>query len=256
MIIYRSAKAEFIDRVNSRTIANAVKSEYEKRIGRVNESEYRSWQNSLRAMGNVVDTKDIPDDTTVCIEYKLQNRGSRIDFLIAGRDRGGRENVVIVELKQWENADAVEGKDLVSTYVGEGMREVVHPSYQAWSYAVTLREYNETVQKDGILLFPCAYLHNYVPLRVDSLLDETRFREIGEAPIFTHSDDGNLRNFIVDHVSGPDTGDIMSRIDNGRIKPSKSLQDVLGSMLDGNREFVLIDDQKKVYENIMHDVYM
>ena len=255
MIIYRSTKAEFIDRVNRKTIADAVKNEYEKRIGKVNDNEYRSWQNSLRAMGNVVDDQAIPDDTTVCIEYKLQNRGSRIDFLIAGKDQCGKENVVIVELKQWNDADAVEGKDLVSTYVGGDIREVVHPSYQAWSYAVTLREYNETVQNDDILLFPCAYLHNYVPVRGDSLVDPTRFREIQEAPIFTHSDDLNLRNFIIEHVSGPDTNDIMSRIDSGRIKPSKSLQDVLGRMLAGNKEFVLIDDQKKVYENIMHDIY-
>lgn len=98
-------------------------------------------------------------DTTICIEYKLPNRSSRIDFIIAG-------------------------KDLVSTLINGSIREVVHPSYQAWSYALTLREYNEVVQKDNILLFPCAYLHNYAPLRNDDILGETRFKEIGESPAF------------------------------------------------------------------------
>ena len=40
----------------------------------------------------------------------------------------------------------------------------------------------------------------------------------------------------------------MYRIDHGKIKPSKNLADQLVSMLQGNEEFVMIDDQKIVYE--------
>ena len=40
----------------------------------------------------------------------------------------------------------------------------------------------------------------------------------------------------------------MYRIDHGKIKPSKSLADHLASMLQGNEEFTLVDDQKVVYE--------
>ena len=40
----------------------------------------------------------------------------------------------------------------------------------------------------------------------------------------------------------------MYRIDHGKIKPSKNLADQLVSMLQGNEEFVMIDDQKVVYE--------
>ncbi len=41
------------------------------------------------------------------------------------------------------------------------------------------------------------------------------------------------------------------RIDHGKIKPSKSLADSLASMLKGNREFVMVDDQKIVYETAL-----
>lgn len=41
------------------------------------------------------------------------------------------------------------------------------------------------------------------------------------------------------------------RIDQGKIKPSKSLQDALSNMLKGNEEFVMIDDQKVVYEQAL-----
>ena len=40
-------------------------------------------------------------------------------------------------------------------------------------------------------------------------------------------------------------------IENGKIRPSKSLQDALSSMLNGNEEFIMIDDQKIVYETAL-----
>ena len=43
----------------------------------------------------------------------------------------------------------------------------------------------------------------------------------------------------------------MYRIENGRIRPSKNLVDYLVSMLDGNQEFLMIDDQKVVYETAL-----
>jgi hypothetical protein len=46
-----------------------------------------------------------------------------------------------------------------------------------------------------------------------------------------------------------DKKDIMYRINCGKIKPSKALADSMASMLKGNQEFVMIDDQKVVYEN-------
>ena len=71
----------------------------------------------------------------------------------------------------------------------------------------------------------------------------------------TSSDESKLQDFITSFISKPDDSSIMERIDNGRIRPSKSLQDVLGNILKGKKEFVLIDDQKKVYEKIMHHIY-
>ena len=74
----------------------------------------------------------------------------------------GKGNVVIVELKQWEKLTAIDGQDaIVETYTGGANRRVVHPCYQAWSYAALIRDYNEYVQNNVIGLYPCAYLHNY-----------------------------------------------------------------------------------------------
>jgi len=40
------------------------------------------------------------------------------------------------------------------------------------------------------------------------------------------------------------------KIENGKLKPAKALQDSLGSMLNGNKEFYLIDEQKVAYETV------
>lgn len=44
----------------------------------------------------------------------------------------------------------------------------------------------------------------------------------------------------------------MYLIQDGRIRPSKNLADSLGDLLKGNNEFVMIDDQKLVYETALH----
>ena len=68
------------------------------------------------------------------------------------------------------------------------------------------------------------------------------------APLFGHSDVIKLRDFIKKYIEDGDDGDILYEIDNGKIRPSKMLQDSLRNMLKGNKEFYMIDNQKIVYE--------
>ena len=85
-----------------------------------------------------------------------------------------------------EAMGSVEGEDaLVETFTGNATRRVVHPSYQAWSYSMLIRDYNQVVQDEEIRLSPCAYLHNY-RRREDDPLDQNQYGEyLREAPVFT-----------------------------------------------------------------------
>ena len=254
MIIYQATKKEFINDCKNRRIADAVKREYEKNIGKANKAEVIAWENSLICMATVIDCDSIDDNTTVCAEYRLPNCGSRIDFIIAGQDENNNDNVVIIELKQWQKAIVDEDRKLVQTFVGGANRYVAHPSYQAWSYAVTLESYNEAIEKGNIKLFPCAYLHNYTYFKDDKINDDSIYPEINSAPLFFRDYGSKLREFITNHVVKPDKKSIIEKIDNGRIRPSKSLQDVLSSLLKGNKDFILLDDQKVFFQNIMAQV--
>ena len=254
MIIYSGNKTGFMQDVEADSIAYAIRDTIQKKMHRkTGTAEFKSWVNSLEYMYKVLNDPGIPSDSGVAIEYNLPNTAKRIDFLVSGYDAQNKPQVVIVELKQWQELNKVDGLDaLVETYTGGGMRRVVHPSYQAWSYATVIRDYNEYAQKEDIGLWPCAYLHNYMRQAKNDPLDDAIYSEyLNVAPAFAAGDVSKLRNYIKNVIKYGDNNEILYEIDNGKIRPSKSLQDAIVGMLDGNPEFKLIDDQKVVFERIM-----
>lgn len=253
MIIYSGSKADFMVQVEEDTIAYTIRDNIlEKMHRKTPDAEFRSWVNSLEYMYKVLNDDGIPRNSGIAIEYNLPNTAKRVDFLVSGHDAKRSANVVIIELKQWEKLNKVEGLDaLVETFTGGRERRVVHPSYQAWSYAEMIRDYNEYAQIAGVNLWPCAYLHNYMRVQDDPLDDPIYKDYLDEAPAFAKGDVRKLREFIKRVVETGDDTEILYEIDNGRIKPSKSLQDAIVGMLESNPEFNLIDDQKVVFERIM-----
>ena len=254
MLIYNGTKSVFMDNMMDQKMTDILTSTiYQKMHRKTGKSEIQSWENSLKNMFMVLSDTGIPNDAGVAIEYNIPQTSKRVDFIVSGYDDTNKENAVIIELKQWEKVTAVSGMDaLVETYTGHAMRRVVHPSYQAWSYAAMIEDYNATVQNDGIGLKPCAYLHNYEPAAKNDPLFETQYQTyIDDSPVFTKKDARKLADFIKRYVRGGDNGQVIYKIDAGKIRPSKSLQDSIASMVKGNKEFTMIDDQKVVYEEII-----
>ena len=248
MIIYEALKSEFMKDVFEDKLIDNIVRNYSNKIGKVNKSELRSWDNSLKNMHLVLMDPEIPNDVGVAIEFKIPYTSKRVDFLISGSD-GGNQSIVIVELKQWQEVEKVEGKEaIVKTVLGGGIRETTHPSYQAWSYAALIKDYNENAQDGKLELYPCAYLHNYIKLENDPIIDDYYQYYIDKAPVFRKGDASKLREFIKRFIKYGDNKESLYKIENGRIRPSKSLQDSLLNMLKGNKEFVMIDEQKVVYE--------
>lgn len=253
MIVYEGIKSSFLKSVENDSIAEEIENNiYTKMKRRTAQKEFRSWENSLVYMYKVLTDKEIPNDTGIAIEYNIPQTSKRVDFIISGYNSEEKPNVVIVELKQWDEMVEVIGEDaLVETYIGNALRKVVHPSYQAWSYSMLIRDYNQAVQDNDIELFPCAYLHNYRRENND-VLDKSQYKTyLEEAPAFTRGEVGKLREFIKKCVVTGDNKEILYQVDNGKIHPSKSLQNSIASMLKGNKEFVMIDEQKIVYEEII-----
>lgn len=252
MIVYQSQKDRFLADNDDRDIEDVILQSYRQATGRgVSASEVRSWKDSLRYMASVLRDNDIPDDTGVAVELHIPQSSKRIDITLTGLDKKGMPCAVLVELKQWAESEITSKDGIVKTFLGGGHRESVHPSYQAWSYAALLEDFNEAVHDGDISLHPCAYLHNYLD---DGNITNAFYQEhLNRAPVFLKGEDERraLREFIKRHVKRGDAGRTIFELHNGRIRPSKELADSLSGMLKGNREFVLIDEQKEVFETAM-----
>ena len=253
MLIYNGLKSDFMSDTENDVLEtklyDAIKNKMNRSTGL---SELNSWRNSLKEMYITLNDSNIPSDVGVAIEYNIPQTSKRVDFLISGYGKDNKGNVIIVELKQWEKLQAIEGQEaIVETFTGGANRRVVHPSYQAWSYAALIKDYNEYVQDADIELHPCAYLHNYPRVENDPL-DAKQYKEVlADAPAFTYGQRDALRNFIKKSIITGDNEDTLVKIEHGKIRPSKQLQDSISEMLKGNKEFIMLDEQKVVYENIL-----
>jgi len=250
MIVYQSTKGDFSDDVLDDKIETKVLEFFKKHLNQsTSRQEIAAWKNSLQYMDRVLNDASIPDNCGVAIEYQIPQSAKRIDFILTGLGTDNAEYVIIVELKQWSEATLSDKDGIINSFVGGNIRELTHPSYQAWSYASLLQHFNETVSTDNINLQPCAYLHNYPP---DDIITNERYREyIDKSPVFLKGDAVKLREFIKQFVKHGDTTKILYRIEQGKIRPSKMLADSMVNMLKGQPEFIMIDDQKIVYETAL-----
>lgn len=250
MIVYTSTKSEFRQDVRDNRIETRILEAYQRNLGHsTSESEIASWKNSMMYMSNVLEDDGIPDDTGVAIEYKIPQTSKRIDIILTGTNQDHQSTAVIVELKQWSDVKATNINGVVRTFINMGERETTHPSYQAWTYAALLEDFNEAVQTQHISLNPCAYLHNLESAKV--IKDDFYKEYLVKAPVFVRSEAAKLTAFIKQFIRHGDSGKVMYEIDKGKIRPSKNLADTLLSMLQGNKEFIMIDDQKLVYETAL-----
>lgn len=252
MIVYNDIKRQFVNDVKDNSIADKILDAIKMRgLNAGHEKEYSSWQNSMQFMRNIVDDSEIDDEVRICIEYNIPLTSKRVDFIIAGADNAGNENIVIVELKQWQKADVV-ADDMhycVKTFVANTDRIVCHPSYQAYSYSCFLKNYSQSLTDESINLIPCAYLHNYQPEYRQTLSNPIYKEWFEVAPFFIKNEVAIFSDFVKKHITKKSSkGDLLYLIEHGRLRPTKALQDSLASMVKGNKEFMLLDEQAVCFD--------
>jgi len=254
MLVYHSNKRGFLDVSDNGFIEDVIAKNFLAKTGRyAPDGEFRSWKASLAEVAKVLRDPDIPDDLGVGVEFGIPQTSKRIDVMLSGLGDDDRSRLIIVELKQWSSSTATE-KDgvLLAQRGGSGQeREGLHPSYQAWSYAELLRSFNTVAYEAGVSLSPCAYLHNHPGgLGVN---DPRYSAYLERAPVFLKGipELQRLRAFIKAHIRKGDDAELIVQIEGGKIRPSRALADAVGGMIKGNAEFVLIDEQKLVFEDIL-----
>ena len=253
MIIYNDSLANFRNDVLLNAMQNILLSKLrEKGLSGGSQSEVNSWNNSLHFMKDVLEDTYFSPDCQVAIEYNIPQTSKRVDFMIMG-NANNEDHVVIVELKQWAKVQKIDDSCDHSIMSDLKTNEpVAHPSYQAYSYKCLILDYCDDEHVNKKTVRPCAYLHNlgeqYRPIIEDNLYKEWT----EESPVFLQQDVLKMRNFIKQYIKLKAEDDsLLYKIEEGRLRPTKSLQDALDSMLCGNEEFHMIDEQVVAYDKIM-----
>lgn len=253
MIIYHRTLGEFRNDVTLNMMQSILLNKLrEKGLSGGSPSEINSWNNSLHFMKDALDDIYFSSDCQIAIEYNIPQTSKRVDFMIMGNNNG-EDHVVIVELKQWAKVEKVDDTCEHSIMSDLKAHEpVAHPSYQAYSYKTLILDYCDDTHVNNKTIRPCAYLHNlgekYRPVIEDNIYKEWTT----EAPVFLQQDVLKIRNFIKQYIKlKADDHSLLYKIEEGRLRPTKSLQDALDSMLCGNEEFHMIDEQVVAYDKIM-----
>jgi DUF2075 family protein len=253
MLAYLATKEQFLS--DAHVIEDKVRDAVKANLGiGVSPNEVNSWRNSLgNAMVHVMSSSKIPADAGIAIEYQINKHKNRVDFIVSGKNAQGIESVVIIELKQWTDIEFSELPEHVTTFVGQKNREVLHPSYQARSYASLLEMYNQYVYETPVEVQSCAYLHNCPESEV---INDSRYEEaLRNTPVFIHGQKDNVVDLISKHITTGDGIDMLKRVDASPTRPSLQLADAISKMLAGKEAFVLIDDQKTALETIVHSAF-
>ena len=249
MLAYLASKAQFLE--DAHIIEDLVRDAVKQNLGLgVGPNEYASWRNSLgNGMSHILSSPEIPIDAGIAIEYQINKLRNRIDFIVSGKGADGSESIVIIELKQWTDVDYSELPEHVNTFVGQKKRDVVHPAYQARSYASLLEMYNEYVYETPVRVTSCAYLHNCMEIDV---VNDSRYEEaLRSTPVFVKGQKVEIIKLISDQIKTGEGVELLKKIDSSPTRPSLQLADAVSKMLQGKEAFVLIDDQKTVLETIV-----
>lgn len=254
MHLYRGTTEQFIgDAVRNRLATQLSDRFFDEFRYMPSPSEVTSWQNSLRAMSDVLDLADLKDQG-ILVELKLPLTSKRLDCLITGTDPARGDAAVIVELKQWTNAGRSTITDCVTIAHGARIKDHLHPSAQVGGYQRYLLDTHPAFSDGGVTLDGCAFLHNATFDPNAPVFDASFSSWMERYPAFAGDQADGLASFLDGCVGGPDDGSILDRVAVTTFRPHKRLMDHVARVIRHEPAFVLLDEQQVAFNAIMDQV--
>lgn len=255
MILYENSLEKFNEDILLNRIADCASEKYKAHYGRnPGDSEYRSWAISLAILNNCFNYANL-EDNHILVEYELPYSSQRIDVVLFGKDESGKDNVVILELKQWSNdnvsVSSSEGNVIVN--YGRFKKELPHPSLQVQGYFFLLKDFIKIFSDpDAPLLSASTYAHNYSRKDNSVLLSEQFKDELSKFPLYSKEESIELASYLKNRLGGGGGQLIFERFTNSPIGPSKKLLEHTSEMINNQQIFNLVDEQITAYNTVMH----
>ena len=254
MHLYSGPSPQFIEDATLNVIGNKIADSFFEHFRyQAPQSEVASWRNSLLAMANVVRHGGLTDHGVV-VEWQLPLSSRRLDVMLTGYDGTGQPNGVIVELKQWSTAEPTHVPECVVTFIGGRKREMLHPSAQVNQYRQYLADVNSAFTSGDIGLAACSFLHNMQYDAESELFAGRHFDLLQVAPVFTGDRSSDLAEYLNLHLGDGGGIPVLDTVLRGRYAPHKRLLDHTAKMIQGEPTYVLLDEQRVVFNSVLAKV--
>lgn len=249
MYLYSASLEQFIHDATMGNIAGRLTAAYKEKLHRNPiPGEVKAWENSSRALKDVLEKADL-NDIRVVLELRMPYNPytSRADCLLMGRDKNGLPHIIIVELKGWlaTRMAISEDGDFLFKKNGKLEREP-HPIQQVNGYRDSLRKYFQFLHAyPEIILNPCVYCHGYRKQAGEGLFDP-QFEEIlKDFPLFCAETEEFERftAYLKALLSGGCGDGIYELFKSSDILPNEGFSDAAGAAIKGQQAFILMDDQ-------------
>ncbi|GAA1664577.1 DUF2075 domain-containing protein [Nonomuraea maheshkhaliensis] len=215
-------------------------------------SQLRAWTNSVSAL--VRDLRDAGlGRIEVMLEYPMpHNRRSSADAVLAGTDRRrGKDLFVVVELKQWSEAELYEEDEKLVVVPGSRNEYDTHPVIQVSGYRRRLVENCSALDGDPQAVEGVVYLHNATRHSVRDLfklaLDEN-------VRLYTKTERGAFIDYLSGRFGDGEGRQAAERLLNGRVQPNQPLLKKAAEVLKGRDAFILLDQQQTAFDIVRHAV--
>lgn len=214
-------------------------------------SEARSWERSIPALVSALNDAGL-GDVEVLLEYALPLNSKRADAVLAGvHPVTGEPSYVVVELKQWSQAEPDED-DPALCRVDVYAHAVLNPVEQVRRYCEYLAHFNGALADHPDRVSGVAYLHNATEFGVSGL----REAEVDDRGLlFTAERRGALLDHLRTKLSAEHPG--AAAADTflaGKPVPSQQLMAVAADEVRDREQFVLLDQQQVAYRIVLNAV--
>lgn len=245
MLIYKADSKTFCKDVRDNKLTDIMVASFKSSFGiNIGQSQINSFQNSLPRVRDLIEIAEL-NDINVALEYEVPYNQNRIDCLLFGKDNNDNDNIVLLELKQWTSVRVLNDEgNFVETYTGGNTRIVPHPSQQVQGYEGYLKSFIAEFETDKpLILFSCAYCHNYQKENGTGLFAPVYENIIRDFPIYSKNDTQLLADKIQHLLRNGHGFEVFNRFMQSPITPSKKLLENASKIISNEVVFSLLNEQ-------------
>jgi len=219
---------------------------------RPSEGEVRSWNASMPVLVNDlmhVGMRNIE----ILFEQQLPLTSKRVDAVLAGfHPKTGLSSYVVIELKQWSNAELFESDPNLVLVDAYGGRPVAHPLDQVAGYRQYMLDFLPALQDRADSIHAAAYLHNATE---HSVMDLREYPATQYSRMFTGEKKSDFFDFLFTVLDPNQSGtQAADELLNMKAGPSKQLMAVAAEEIQKREQFVLLGEQRLAFDLVMHEV--